>query len=204
MRCASERAAPRRSRHQPSGRAPITLFASTTQRTPGWWQAPRIRPLRFLPVRRTVAAVSAVALLALSGCGGGGDAQTSTGASYVKQVNRAQQAFATQVERLSSGITPSSSDATDKKTLGSFVDAVDGVATELRGITPPAKVRDLHAKLVRSVDAYGDQVRVAVTALGSRSPTRLRRAQRDLSAATASFGTTLNGTIQAINARLSS
>jgi hypothetical protein len=154
-----------------------------------------------LRVRRVVAALAAVLLVA-SGCGGG-TATDGAGKRYVERVNRAQQDFATQVEQLSAGITPSSSGATDKKTLRSFEGAVDDVSGELRAITPPADVRDLHARLVHAVEAYGDEVRVAVRALDSRSPARLRRAQRDLSAATASFGTTLNRTIQAINGRLS-
>jgi hypothetical protein len=181
----------------------MTLLPSTIQRTGGSSQAPPKRPLRFLPVRRVVAALAAVLLVA-SGCGGGsGTQETSSGKRYVQRVNEAQQEFATEVAGLSSGITPSSSDAADKRTLRSFEKAVDDVALKLRRITPPSDVRGLHSRLVTAVDAYGDEVHTAVRALDSRSPARLRRAQKELNAATASFGTTLNDTIEAINTRLS-
>ena len=145
---------------------------------------------------------TAVALLASSlvaaGCGG----VKADGNRYVERVNRAQQDFANQVERLSKNITPTSSAESDRRTLRSFERAVDEVGVDLRRISPPPEVRGLHATLIRAVDGYGIEVRDATAAMSSRSPTRLRRAQRRLAAATTSFGTTINHTIDAINKRL--
>ena len=74
---------------------------------------------------------------------------------------------------------------------------------DLRAIRPPDAVRAQHDRLVRAVDSYGDDVERATEALGSRSPQRLRDAQRELAQATTAFGTTLNETIEEINRELS-
>jgi hypothetical protein len=146
-------------------------------------------------------AVCALALTA-AGCGGGGSGDDGAG-SYVRQVNKAQQAFAARVDELSKGITSTSTAARDRRTLRSFEDAVDRVGGELRAIKPPAKVKGLHAQLVRAVDGYGTDVQKAADTLqSSRSPAKLREAQRELSQATTAFGTTLNETIDRINRQL--
>jgi hypothetical protein len=151
---------------------------------------------------RIAAPAVAAIVVAAAGCGGGsggGDAGT-----YVKRVNKAQQDFAARVDRLSKGITSTSTAARDRQTLRSFEDAVDRVGGDLRAITPPGKVRGLHERLVHAVDGYGDDVAEAADTLqSSRSPAKLRAAQRALSQATTAFGTTLNETIDQINQKLS-
>jgi hypothetical protein len=147
--------------------------------------------------RPTAAALVAASLLA-AGCGG----VDADGNRYVARVNRAQQDFANQVERLSKNITPTSSPEADRRTLRSFERAVDEVGVDLRRISPPPEVRGLHATLIHAVDGYGVEVRHATAAMSSHSPTRLRRAQHRLAQATTSFGTTINRTIEAINKRL--
>jgi hypothetical protein len=138
--------------------------------------------------------------LAITACGGSSD---NGGAAYVQRVNKAQQDFAARVDKLSQGITSTSSAERDRQTLRSFQDAVDRVGGDLRAITPPQKVRGLHDRLVRAVDGYGDDVTTATKALDSRSPAKLRAAQRELAQATTAFGTTLNETIDRINKTLS-
>jgi hypothetical protein len=144
----------------------------------------------------------AVLALALAGCGGGSGGDDA--GTYVKRVNKAQQDFAARVDRLSKGITSTSTAARDRQTLRSFEVAVDRVGGDLRAIKPPGKVRGLHDRLIHAVDGYGaDVAKAADTLQSSHSPTRLREAQRALSQATAAFGTTLNETIDQINAKLS-
>jgi hypothetical protein len=140
--------------------------------------------------------------LVCAACGGSssGDAD---GHYYVERVNKAQQDFAARVDELSRGITATSSAAHDRRTLRSFEQAVDQVGGDLRAIKPPGQVRKLHARLVDAVAGYGADVQKAADALDSKSPARLRAAQRELAQATTSFGTTLNDTIAQINKQLS-
>ncbi len=138
---------------------------------------------------------------ALASCGGGGGSSDG-GSAYVQRVNKAQQDFAARVDELSKGISSTSSAARDRQTLRSFQTAVDGVGADLRAIKPPAKVRGLHDQLISAVDGYGDEVTTAAKALNSRSPAKLRAAQRELQQATSAFGTTLNETIDRINRTL--
>ena len=148
----------------------------------------------------SVCAALIACALAIAACGGSsGDG----GAAYVQRVNKAQQDFAARVDKLSQGITSTSSAERDRQTLRSFQDAVDQVGGDLRAIKPPEKVRGLHDRLVRAVDGYGDDVTTAAKALDSRSPAKLRAAQRELAQATTAFGTTLNETIDRINKTLS-
>jgi hypothetical protein len=137
--------------------------------------------------------------LAFAGCGGSADGSDTR---YVDRVNKAQQDFAARVDKLSQGITATSSAANDRRTLRSFELAVDEVGGDLRAIAPPGEVRGLHNRLVTAVDGYGADVQKAARALRSRSPARLRSAQRDLAQATTAFGTTLNRTIDEINREL--
>jgi hypothetical protein len=160
------------------------------------------RSLRCLAVRlgsRCVAVLLLACVLALAACGG--DAEDG-GTAYVERVNKAQQDFAARVDQLSQGITATSSAARDRKTLQSFEQAVDEVGGDLRAISPPGQVRGLHERLITAVDGYGTDVEKAATALSSRSPEKLRAAQRELARATTDFGTTLNRTIDEINREL--
>jgi hypothetical protein len=144
-------------------------------------------------------AAVACALVAAS-CGGSGD---DGGERYVERVNEAQRAFAARVDELSEGITATSSAARDRRTLRSFEEAVDVVGGDLRRIQPPGEVRALHERLITAVDGYGEEVQQAARTLEtSKSASRLRGAQRELAAATSSFGTTLNETIDEINEEL--
>jgi hypothetical protein len=138
--------------------------------------------------------------LVWASCGGSDD---GAGSRYVERVNKAQQDFAARVDELSQGITATSSAARDRRTLRSFEQAVDEVGGDLRAIKPPGKVRRLHTRLVDAVDGYGANVQKAADALSSKSPERLRAAQRELQQATTAFGTTLNDTIAQINDELS-
>jgi predicted small secreted protein len=158
-----------------------------------------------VPGSRLLCLLLAACALTLAACGGGdGGGGDDGGARYVEQVNKAQQDFAARVDELSKGITATSSEARDRRTLASFEQAVDEVGGDLRAIKPPGRVRGLHDQLVTAVDGYGVDVEEAADALSSRSPERLRRAQRDLAQATSAFGTTLNRTIDEINRELSS
>ena len=149
----------------------------------------------------SVCAALIACVLAVAACGGGSSSDDG-GAAYVQRVNKAQQDFAARVDKLSEGITSTSSAERDRQTLRSFQEAVDQVGGDLRAITPPKKVRGLHDRLVRAVDGYGDDVTTATKALESRSPAKLRAAQRELAQATTAFGTTLNETIDRINKTL--
>lgn len=136
-------------------------------------------------------------VLGLAACGGGDS--DDGGSAYVERVNKAQQEFAARVDKLSEGITATSSAARDRETLRSFQEAVDEVGGDLRAIKPPGRVRGLHERLIAAVDSYGTDVEKATAALRSRSPQKLRAAQRELASATTDFGSALNRTIDEIN-----
>ena len=192
-------AAAARSRHQPSGRAPMTLLPSTIQRILRKGGAPlaTVRPVR-LGSRLICAALVACALVPSRRGGGSSD---DGGAAYVQRVNKAQQDFAARVD----GCRRASPRRRRRRaTADAALVRGRGRRGGRRpaGDQPPEKVRGLHDRLVRAVDGYGDDVTTAAKALDSESPATLRAAQRDLQQATAAFGTTLNETIDRINKTL--
>ena len=155
------------------------------------------------PGSRLLCLLLAACALGLTACGGsGGGGGDDGGARYVERVNKAQRDFAARVDRLSEGITATSSAARDRRTLQSFEQAVDEVGGDLRAIRPPGQVKGLHARLITAVDGYVAEVQRAADAMSSKRPERLRAAQRELAQATTAFGTTLNRTIDQINREL--
>lgn len=147
--------------------------------------------------RMLLMALAAVALIA-AGCGG----DTEEKNDYVDQVNKAQSDFAAQVQKLSTAITSTSSDAADQKTIQSYQTAVDGVVKDLEGITPPQDVEAEHQQLVDAMASYGKSVGSALGELDGGSAEDRLKAATQLQQASATAGTQINQAIEAINTKL--
>lgn len=138
---------------------------------------------------------------ALAGCGGGGGVKEAN--TYVDEVNKAQNRFASTIDTLSTRITATSTPADDRATLGRFEAAVDRVVTDLRAVQPPDQVRSQHMQLIAALERYGTQVKQVTADISSGSATRLLGAQEELAKATAEVSRKINTTIAAINQKLS-
>jgi hypothetical protein len=138
--------------------------------------------------------------VALTGCGGGGVKEANT---YVDEVNKAQNRFASTIDTLSTHITSTSTPTDDRATLGRFQAAVDRVVTDLRAVHPPDQVRNQHAQLIVALESYGTELKQVTADISSGSATRLLGAQEELAKATADVSRKINTTIAAINHKLS-
>ncbi len=141
-------------------------------------------------------------LLALAALLVGCASEASEKNSYVHQVNQAQKHFATTVTRVSTAITPTSSARDDRRTLGRFEAAIDGIVGDLRRIEVPARVRREHARLVSAMSGFGTDVHEANVALRKPDRRTLAEAQRHIARATATVNVRINAAIRAINDRL--
>jgi len=155
-------------------------------------------------VRRLPTALLAVLALAFAAGCGGGDDDTEQGNAYVEQLNAAQREFAATVKRLDGRVSEDSSPSQDRATLGSFTEAADEVAVEVRDIQAPDAVQRLHAGLVDDFETYADEVRSATRSLTSRDPDRVIAAQQRLLKATDTVTAEINTAIDDINAKLRS
>ena len=148
--------------------------------------------------RRAVAALAGV-VLTIGGAGcGGSDGNTR----YIKAVNAAQNDFAQRFDRLSTRITATSTPRQDRRTLGQFQLAVEGVVRRLRAVRPPSRVEDLHRRLIAEIGGYSGQISAARRAFASRDPQRVLAAQGRLVGAVNETGARVNRTIDQINDRL--
>lgn len=132
---------------------------------------------------------------AAAGCG-------SDDNQYVQDVNAAQAKFASTLTRLQRDIRPSSSSAQDSRTLDGFQLAIRQVVAQLRAITPPDSVRDLHDQLIGEITDYGTTISAAKTKISKGSPQDILAAQADLSTAVARTAVKINLTIDQINKKL--
>ena len=153
------------------------------------------RPLRAALL---TLALTLLAGVFAAGCGDGAEERNA----YVDQVNRAQQSFADTVQELAGQITEQSTTDSDRKTLGRFESAIDGVVERLNSIEPPEEVAAQHRELVETMDGYGDEVSAAVDALEDDEPDELLSAQRRLLEATRDVSADINRSIGEINGRL--
>jgi hypothetical protein len=135
----------------------------------------------------------------VSGCGGNDTKATN---SYVDSVNKAQNDFAATFDKLSSKITSTSTATQDQKTLDGFRQAVDKVVADLKSVTPPDKVKDLHGQLVSEISSYGTQIDKAKKAFATNNPQAIIKAQTELVSAVTQVSSKINTTIDAINKKL--
>jgi hypothetical protein len=150
--------------------------------------------------RRAVAALAGVVLtVAGAGCGGG---SSDGNTRYINAVNAAQNDFAQRFTRLSTRITATSTPRQDRRTLGQFQLAVEGVVRRLRAVRPPARVETLHRRLIAEIGGYSSQIGAARRAFASRDPQRVLAAQGRLVGAVNETGARVNRTIDQINTRL--
>jgi len=149
-------------------------------------------------VARCVIAVVLLATVAFAaGCGGGADPT-----EYVKKVNKAQASFARTFAGLQADITPESSAAADRDTLGRFERATRKVVRELQAITPPDDVSGLHKDLIREISSYAVAIDRARQRYASNSPKEVIAARDELTAAVGTTASQINLTIEKINKKL--
>jgi hypothetical protein len=148
--------------------------------------------------RRTTAALL-LAIAALAGCGND-DADAEN--AYVDAVATAQRAYVSRFDETAAKLTPTSSVAQDRVTLGAFGAATQTVVEALRGIEPPAAVREEHDRLVGVLVGYQRQVADARKRLGEGTAAQRARARTELTAGVEATQKRLTDAITAINSEL--
>lgn len=150
--------------------------------------------------RRVAATVTAlVAVVALAGCGGG--TSTKEKNAYAREVNAAQQRFATTVSTVAQP-GAGGSVAKQQRTLTRFKRAIDSVVRELRGIDAPSEVTKEHERLVAVMTGFGKDIGEASDAMRNPTPQRIELAKRRLGGVTQSVNARVAAAIAAINAKL--
>lgn len=135
-------------------------------------------------MRRPIALL-VVALIALlvAGCGGGGGGSTTTTdskAEYGKQLATATAALQKTFGDISDQTGSNTSSAQIAARLDKGADAIDQSADKFAAITPPAAVKDAHAKLVTGLHEIADQLRKAADAARKNDSKTLAAALQDL------------------------
>jgi hypothetical protein len=160
-------------------------------------------PEMSVPRARLVRALAAILLagalgLLVAGCGDGAKEKNA----YVEQVNGAQKAFAERFDEIQSTLSTTSTPAEDRRALTAFGQATDKVVRELRGITPPGEVQDLHARLIAAVASYGQELRRAQAQIRTDDATQVKQARTDLSTGVRRVQERIADAVSAINAKL--
>lgn len=127
--------------------------------------------------RRAAGALLACLATLTVGCGGGAEAKNA----YVEDVQVAQRAFVARFEQVRGRLTATSTLEQDRATLGDFGKATAGFVAALRGVTPPAEVREEHGRLVAAVLAYEREVERAGKRLSGGSAQERARVRTELS-----------------------
>jgi len=149
-------------------------------------------------LRRPVAALVSILVVLAAGCGG--DAEEKN--AYVDDVQVAQRAFVVRFEQVRKRLTPTSTIAQDRTSLGDFATATATFVAALGKIEPPVEVRDEHRGLVRAVADYQEQVERARAKLRDGSAPARARVRTDLSSSVEGTQAKITEAIGRINAGL--
>ena len=149
--------------------------------------------------------IAVVALLvgtvALAACGDEANSRDAKNA-YAREVNAAQESFASTVTTVSQQITEKSSPTQRRRTLRRFEAAIEDVVKQLRDIGIPKDVEAEHEQLISAMTRFGGEIRKATTALGNPTTRSIAEAQRALSTATQTVNGQIDAAIAAINSKL--
>ena len=156
--------------------------------------------MTFIP-RLVIVTVAALALVVGSGCG----SDTKKSNDYIKQINKVQQDFATNVQKVGSSASAGSDPlASAQKTFADLKTAIDKAISDLKAVSPPDKVKDLHSQLVAEMNQFSQEVKTAGDSLKSKDPQKILQAQSKFATDAGSIETKVTQTIDQINTKLHS
>src|SRR3954447_23860919 len=148
--------------------------------------------------RAALVTIAALALLVGAGCGGGGDTQSAN--DYVKSINKVQTDFASSMN----SSAPAGSDpiASAKTTFTKIDSGLQKVVTELKGITPPDKVKTQHQDLIREIGDLDSEVKKITASVSGGDIQKIAAAQTKFATQAEKLQTQFGETITQINKKL--
>src|SRR3954454_2311526 len=106
-------------------------------------------------LRAALVTAAALSLVVASGCG----SDTKKSNDYVGAINKVQTDFAANVQKV--GSAPAGSDplAAAQKTFTSLATAINKAIADLKAVSPPDKVKDLHSQLIAEMNQFAAEVK---------------------------------------------
>jgi cytochrome c556 len=150
---------------------------------------------------RTVTVCLAALALVVSGCGSN---DTQAANDYISKINKVQADFA---NSLSSGASTGTTSASDplagaKATFREIDDGLTKVVANLKAITPPDKVRELHQQLVTEISQLDREVKKIEASVSTGDLKKIAAAQTNFASAAARLQNQFGQTIDSINQKL--
>jgi len=149
-----------------------------------------------LPRVKFALLVALAALIGLAGCGTDGKVKEAN--DYVKAINGAVRNFVSEAHKLEAlGVDSSRKQA--GAVLSKYSDGIDAFVSSLRKITPPARVKALHAKLTATAVRLGASLRKTRADIISGNAGRILDGQSEFKVAVQMFSQAMNATLTRIN-----
>ncbi len=142
----------------------------------------------------------ALAAIALGACGGGADNREAKN-TYVRDLNAAQQQFASDATTVSQQ-GKASSLGQYRRTLGRFEKTIADFAAKLRGIEVPGVVQEEHEQLVAALTKFGADFKQVKGVLNNPNARSLREAQNAIATATQRANARIEAAAAAIDSKL--
>ena len=148
--------------------------------------------------------MSLVALLvgavALGACGGEAESREAKN-TYVRELNAAQQEFATDASRVSQQ-GKAASLGQYRRTLGRFEATISDFEKKLREIDVPSVVEDEHAQLIAALTRFGKDFEAVTGVLNNPNARTLGEAQNAITVATQRANARIEAAAAAIDSKL--
>jgi len=152
-------------------------------------------------MRKTLTICSVLAV-ALAGCGSSSNKDAQAAQDYAVRVQSAQFQFANAFQDATNSLLKSSDPKHDASALRAAATAVDRDVTQLKRITPPAKVARLHQKLITAMKGYSVQLNRAAHLIAGGDPKAFVRAKQILRTSSQQIKNSFTSIIRQINAKL--
>lgn len=148
--------------------------------------------------------MSLVALLvgavALGACGGEAESREAKN-TYVRELNAAQQEFATDASRVSQQ-GKAASLGQYRRTLGRFEETISSFEKKLREIDVPGVVEDEHRQLIAALTRFGKDFEEVTGVLNNPNARTLGEAQNAITVATQRANARIEAAAAAIDSKL--
>jgi glutamine synthetase len=148
--------------------------------------------------RAAAVCVAALSLVVASGCGG----DTKSANDYVKSINKVQTDFVASMNAVGSSSSSSDPAGAAKATFAKIDTGLQKVAAELKDISPPDKVKDLHQDMIAEINDLDTEVKKIAGEVGSGDIAKLGDVQTEFATKATQLQDRFAKTITDINQKL--